>query len=131
MFVESLIFAANANTCFNVLQRTEIVDEEPWDVNLNSMLAPAIDKIKDFLKLEQRFPWSKSEGEEMPKTEPGIAEVFEVKRLNQEFDVDDFLRDKFPSRYGDLSRQQEKQGSKVAIRRQQTLTDNAISSRTF
>lgn len=127
MCVESLIVAANSNTCFNVLQRTEIVDEEPWDVNLNSMLAPAIDKIKDFLKLEQRFPWSKSEGE-VPKTEPGIAEVFEAKSLNQEFDVDGFLRDKFPARYGDLPRQQEKEGSKVAIR---TLTGNEISSRTF
>ena len=103
------------------------MDEEPWDVNLNSMLAPAIDKIKDFLKLEQRFPWSKSEGE-VPKTEPGIAEVFEAKSLNQEFDVDGFLRDKFPARYGDLPRQQEKEGSKVAIR---TLTGNEISSRTF
>ncbi|KAG0571251.1 hypothetical protein M758_6G211800 [Ceratodon purpureus] len=114
------------NLCLQ--QRTEIVDENPWDVNLENMLAPAIDKLRDFLKLEQRFPWSKKErAKPMDERTVGSLEALEsTSRLEEEFDVDAFLGEKFSERYGNTARQP-RQESKVAVRRQQRLSDNVIT----
>jgi hypothetical protein len=104
------------------------VDENPWDVNLEEMLAPAIDKLRDFLKLEQRFPWSKNERAKlMDKRTVGNLEALETtSRLEEEFDVDAFLGEKFSERYGNTAGQPREE-PKVAIRRQQRLSDNMIT----
>ncbi|XP_024375259.1 uncharacterized protein [Physcomitrium patens] len=109
-------------------QRTEVVDENPWDVNLENMLAPAIDKLRDFLKLEQRFPWSKKERmKPMDERTVGSLEALEdANKLEEEFDVDAFLGGRFSERSGNaagLTRQE----SKVAAKRQQKLSDNVIT----
>lgn len=111
-----------------ILQRTEVVDENPWDVDLENMLAPAIDKLRDFLKLEQRFPWSKEKTKPMDERTVGSLEAMEaVSRLEEEFDVDAFLGEKFSERYGNAAPRQPRQDSKVAVRRQQRLNDNVIT----
>jgi len=103
------------------------VDENPWDVNLENMLAPAIGKLRDFLKLEPRFPWSKERAKPMDERTVGTLEALEASsRLEEEFDVDAFLGEKFSERYGNAAGQP-RQESKVAFRRQQILIDNEIT----
>lgn len=104
------------------------MDENPWDVNLENMLAPAIDKLRDFLKLEQRFPWSKKErARPMDERTVGTLEALETSsRLEEEFDVDAFLGEKFSERNENTAGQAQ-QESKVAVRRQQRLSDNIIT----
>lgn len=112
---------------FGILQRTEIVDENPWDVNLENMLAPAIDKLRDFLKLEQRFPWSKERAKPIDEGTVGSLEALESSsRLEEEFDVDAFLGEKFSERYGNAAGEA-RQESKVAVKRQRRLNDNVIT----
>ena len=71
------------------------MDENPWDVNLENMLAPAIDKLRDFLKLEERFPWSKKKTIMDGRTVGRLEALETTSRLEEEFDVDAFLGDKF------------------------------------
>lgn len=76
------------------------MDENPWDLNLENMIAPAIDKLRDFLKLEQRFPWSKERAKPMDERTVGCLEALESSsKLEVEFDVDAFLGQKYSDRY--------------------------------
>ncbi|KAL3678913.1 hypothetical protein R1sor_021869 [Riccia sorocarpa] len=86
-----------------IQQRTEVVDELSWDVDLSDMLAPAIDKIRGFFKVDQRppvpgEPSSQSETAASVNSLEGRTNV--VPDADEEFDVDLFLREKFPRKYG-------------------------------
>lgn len=100
------------------------MDENPWDVNLENMLAPAIDKLRDFLKLEQRFPWSKERAKPMDERTVEASEA--SSGLEEEFDVDAFLGEKLAERYGDAAGQQ-RQESRGAGRRQPRRNENEIT----
>ncbi|BBN09994.1 hypothetical protein MPTK1_5g00100 [Marchantia polymorpha subsp. ruderalis] len=89
-------------------QRTEVVDEVPWDVDLSDMLAPAIDKIKGFFRVNQRpserndgssdFEDRGTEGLNLAGGTTGMDSQSFVN--DEEFDVERFLREKFPWKYG-------------------------------
>ncbi len=87
------------------VQRTEVVDDIPWNMNLNDMLAPAISRIKGLLNLEDRFPWSKSATKKTSQAGPEESRRLEnLQRADEEFDVEAFLKEKFPWRYGARTR---------------------------
>lgn len=85
-----------------------MVDEVPWDVDLSDMLAPAIDKIKGFFRVNQRpserndgssdFEDRGTEGLNLAGGTTGMDSQSFVN--DEEFDVERFLREKFPWKYG-------------------------------
>ncbi|CAM6119782.1 unnamed protein product [Calypogeia fissa] len=100
-------------------QRTEVV-EGPWDVDLSDLLAPAIDRIKGFFKGRRKrtssstSPGPKSSSDKTDTSQSGSNEGVETLEVDGkipsldsspddgEFDVDRFLKEKFPWRYGFL-----------------------------
>ncbi|KAH7421940.1 hypothetical protein KP509_13G082500 [Ceratopteris richardii] len=98
----------------SVQQRVEVVDEAPWDISLSSMLAPAINRIKDFFKIQAP---SVPENEDIGLT-PDIVEVLKRRKLdmekvksNDDFDLESFIKEVLPSksvRKSDTSRQKRK-----------------------
>lgn len=84
-------------------QRTEIVEETSWDMNLTSVLAPAIDRIKEFLKIDMPSTIDTSKME----TPINIVETLNNQQKlgmdtpwnEQEFDLDAFLREAIPWKY--------------------------------
>lgn len=81
-------------------QRTEVVDEAPWDVTFSSMLAPAFTRIKEFLRIEVQPTADEDEGTVLP---PEIMEVLNKRRLDMdnvdcdtEFDIEAFIREVLP-----------------------------------
>lgn len=113
-----------------------MVDETPWDVSLNNIIAPAIDRIKGFLKLEQRFPWSKSNGDLDPPVDPEMTQALDIRKLEQleaaddDFDVEGFLKDKFPWKYGPQAGEGAAREIKVATKSQEKLADFSVRTDT-
>ncbi|KAL3689769.1 hypothetical protein R1sor_016078 [Riccia sorocarpa] len=82
-------------------QRTEVVDELSWDVDLSNMIAPAIDKIRGFFGVDQRPPGEPSSPSETAENVSSLeGRASAGPDADEEFDVDLFLRTKFPRKYG-------------------------------
>lgn len=92
--------------------------EGPWDVDFSDLLAPAIDRIKGFFKGARRNSSLPSKSTSSDDTvepsqrgsnegETGLdADVrgpsVDLPSTDAEFDVDSFLKKKFPWKYGFL-----------------------------
>ncbi|KAL2631794.1 hypothetical protein R1flu_016480 [Riccia fluitans] len=92
-------------------QRTEVVDGPSWDVDLSNVLAPAIDKIRGFFKVDQQRPpvtggepssqSDDSAGNENSSSEGRRTDIgLDSFSADEDFNVDLFLREKFPRMYG-------------------------------
>ncbi|EFJ20496.1 hypothetical protein SELMODRAFT_418165 [Selaginella moellendorffii] len=68
-------------------QRTEVVEEAPWDVNISEFLAPTIEGLAGIL----------DPAEKRKTNPPDIAQ--ELGSADKDFDIDGFLAEKFPWKY--------------------------------
>eukprot|EP00250_Pteridium_aquilinum_P015220 c22455_g1_i1 orf=391-2427(+) len=81
-------------------QRTEVVEEAAWDVSFSSMFAPAINRIKEFFKIQ--IPAS-TDDEKPTGLMPEIMEVLNRRRLDMDkvkcdddFDLEAFINEVLP-----------------------------------
>lgn len=84
-------------------QRTEVVDEAPWDLSFSSMFAPAINRIKDFFKIETP---PMTEEENTAGIMPEFVEVLNRRKLDmdkvkcdEDFDLEAFIKEVLPWKY--------------------------------
>lgn len=83
-------------------QRIEVVDEAPWDVSFSSMFAPAINRIKEFFKIQ--LPAYTDTNDDKPSgLMPEIMEVLSRRRWDMEqvkcdenFDLEAFITEVLP-----------------------------------
>lgn len=83
-------------------QRTEVVDEAPWDVSFSSMFAPAIDRIKEFFRI-QLPENSDANDDKPPGLMPEVMEVLNRRKWDMEqvkcdenFDLEAFINEVLP-----------------------------------
>ncbi|MCO5590683.1 hypothetical protein L7F22_044657 [Adiantum nelumboides] len=87
-----------------VQQRTEVVDEGPWDLSFSSMFGPAIDRIKNFFKIQT--PQITEEDDSRGGIIPEILTVVNKRKLDmdnvksdEDFDLDAFIMEVVPGNY--------------------------------
>ena len=85
------------------MQRTEVVDEVPWEVSFSSVFAPAVNRIKQLLGIGESQPMEDDEKEiDLPKE---IVEVMNRRKLDMkkvdddELDIEAFIREVLPWKY--------------------------------
>lgn len=83
-------------------QRIEVVDDVPWDVSFSSMFAPAINRIKDFFKI-QLPAYDDTNEEKSSVLMPEVLEVLSRRKLDMEqvkcdenFDLEEFINEVLP-----------------------------------